>query len=60
MRRCLSGAASWGVLDMFGGGFMATTIKHDRPDAPEGEEAQATAGASFHIDEARALLPEAK
>jgi hypothetical protein len=32
MRRSLSGAQSWGVLDMFGGGFMATSVKHDRID----------------------------
>jgi hypothetical protein len=32
IRRSLSGAQSWGVLDMFGGGFMATRVKHDRID----------------------------
>jgi hypothetical protein len=32
MRRSLGGAQSWGVLDMFGGGYMATSVKHDRID----------------------------
>ena len=41
--RSLSSASSWGLWDMFGGGFLSTMMKHGRMDDAQREIEQARA-----------------
>jgi len=41
--RSLSGAGNWGLMDMFGGGFFSTILKHGKLDQAQRELAEARA-----------------
>lgn len=41
--RCLNSAGNWGMLDLFGGGFISTLAKHSKMDDAEREMSNARA-----------------